>query len=495
MFSQSCSLLQNKNQSPLSPFSHNLGLVATRSYSSSTKTFMDIKPIPEHKTRPLQCNQSKKNMNLLDFVYSLNNNSTRIRPTSNLPTDMQNLHSKSMKTKNHCKALLEVPSMPITSSYLVGGFVGSKSQLGCRSNQSFDLNMWDLLGNFGFADFIKSNPSFHNKNSIDQQNSCKESELNSLIKDSMILGCTTNCPFKSPCDDKASFASKKQSYAEVARTNLPMASNKDSQIHSSVLTNSISLSDKQDLMENSKLPCTCSGKGLSISSTIPGETPSSFCQNNKEVGITNIKLNLSSVSTKDTMNTDSSPGACEESPTNSSAISNSQIRNLVTGCQRFNRPRPLPAREVKINETKIPTVNDQILSAASPNSTMKGEEVNCENSTISEPLIKGILKKTLKCAEQFNDKGQSALVSRLSEPSDLQNRSRIVSQCSEDSEDSFVVFEQSEDDTSDYSDVDGSDVDDSDGDSSCCESDEDSLLTTEVSSNFLFLSSYYTCLG
>lgn len=473
MYSQSCPLLQNKNQSPLSgPIGHNLGLFATRSYTSSTKTFMDIKPNPVPKSQFLQSIQGKTNMKLVDFVYSLNN-STRIRPGPTLDSDMKNI--KSMKSRNYCrpKEVLE-PSMPITSLYLVGGFVGSKSQLGCRSSQSFDLNMWDLIGNLGLVDVLKSNRTFNIKNSGNQQNSSDDLKLNTLVKDAKILGCTKNnfWPFKSnvPCDEKRDLVSKKQSYAEVAKSNLPIASCKDSQIDLPVIA-TCTRSDEKDMTNKGKLPYTpCTA--MIISAILQSEAQPSPNEGNSEDGNTNINSDSSRGYTcEDESN--SPLAACEESLTNSSTSENVKHINSVTSCEMSTRPRPLPTREVKINERKVSTEDDRLLSLASLSGTMKSGKLDFEKLTCSKPIIKGILK-TCKS------------ISSIPETSYLQDRNRLVSQCSDDSEDSFVVFEQSEDDTSDNSDDDGDSDDDCD-DSSCCESDEDSILAVEVSLNILFI--------
>lgn len=146
--------------------------------------------------------------------------------------------------------------------------------------------------------------------------------------------------------------------------------------------------------------------------------------------------------------------------------------------------------EVETAEIFVPSeeisANDRSLmdSKGSIKNNEKGE-INCESLKV--PLLKSILKTTPKKTEQLEEEAESSSCLDLPRVSCVQSRDRFVSQCSDDSECSFIVFEEQSDDDSSSVNTDGDEVseDDDTSDSSCDDSDEDSLQTLEVSCRVL----------
>lgn len=231
MYPQSCGFLPNKKQSAFnSTLPHNIGLLRSFSsqsfpkFDSVTHTGVSIKPTFKDLNTGLNQHRSRS-ASIIDFVYSFSDSSRfKMRDT------LSNGAASTEKSKHSCKQLIShyntVTQMPFLSSHLVGGFVGSKSQLGRRPTHGFGVNMWDiireLVGVFGnSSDNIlkKGNTrksSFTSKKCltrpIEKENS-QETQINMSKNSNSINNRHTL---------KDAHSSPKQSYADVAKIKLEL---------------------------------------------------------------------------------------------------------------------------------------------------------------------------------------------------------------------------------------------------------------------------------
>lgn len=411
MFTQSCSFLHNNKQSSLTGNlgqHHNLGLLASCNYSNLSKQFGDLKPNSASNLRNVRSRSYCTKTNVNPFVNSSYNN-TRIDLNMR-----QNFKLRNMEQGTNCKEVLEMSSLPFTSSFLVGGFVGSKSQLGRHLTKSCNVNMWDIIRDLGIIDLFENNSSISDENIYGQHNSNMGSGINCLVKHSKTpnirLNCTTNrCELTNTISEQKEtqgLVSKKQSYADVTKMNLPMAPRQNCE-HSPHQPNAMRVCSVRNSSEDH----------------------------------TTFRPELSSGSTGET-------STAEVLATSKDSVSNH------------------PLADIK----------------GFMNNKVRDEIKSCES--LSRPVLKSILKNTHKKTEQLVERVEPISSRDLSGVSCVENRDRIVSQCSDDSECSFIVFEHDEDDSGSVNndgDVESDDGDATGDSSSGDESDEDSLQTSEVS--------------
>lgn len=153
---------------------------------------------------------TSRTQSIMSFVYTLGG--PRLNQT---PEISKNLTSS--KSRHNCKELVvhynNMPSTPLVSSHLIGGFVGSKSQLG--RTQGFEVKMWDIIRDL--LSLVGSSPStgksFPKSSPIDKRycgNLNSSEKLDSLMKEV-------------ESEDVEAEKPRKQSYAEVTKSKLPVS--------------------------------------------------------------------------------------------------------------------------------------------------------------------------------------------------------------------------------------------------------------------------------
>lgn len=212
MFSQSY-CVPNKKQSIFATHSpQNMGLL--RNLTSKSYEADNISINFEASKKSNNNSSFSTRTNIMDLVFSFTDTSKmksdrRHISTFLIPDERSKLNCKEIIT--HCNTMT---TLPLARSYLVGGFVGSKSQLGRRQKDIRKFNLWDiirdvvdLVGNSP-ANFTEkenhSSSSFEIKSEIMQNNNMQEEPTNN---NSSFAFCTT----------EESMSSPKQSYADVAK--------------------------------------------------------------------------------------------------------------------------------------------------------------------------------------------------------------------------------------------------------------------------------------
>ncbi|XP_054280003.1 uncharacterized protein LOC128998061 [Macrosteles quadrilineatus] len=154
---------------------------------------------------------------LMDFVYSFTETSRlefgrRYVPTFSVPSEKMKLSHKDIIGLPQTNPM--TPSL--VRSYVVGGFVGSKSQLGRkRKNDVGKLNLWDMIRDL--VNLVGSAPNHFSPrptpNSTPHLNKNSEIMLDSSLQKGSSVNSTVaamNCTENPP-------SSTKQSYADVAK--------------------------------------------------------------------------------------------------------------------------------------------------------------------------------------------------------------------------------------------------------------------------------------
>lgn len=200
---------------------HNFSL--QRSYSKSTiptSSLTNILSSPLEMTPRLKSFDANKHsgsqftsrtQSIMSFVYTLGGPS-RLNQT---PEICKNLTSS--KSRHNCKELVvhynNMSSTPLLSSHLIGGFVGSKSQLG--RTQGFEVKMWDIIRDL--LSLVGSSPStgksFPKSSPIDKRycgNLNSSEKCDSQMKEVISKEIEAEKP-------------RKQSYAEVTKSKLPVS--------------------------------------------------------------------------------------------------------------------------------------------------------------------------------------------------------------------------------------------------------------------------------
>lgn len=154
---------------------------------------------------------TSRTQSIMSFVYTLGGSSRLIRT----PDVCKNMTSS--KSRHNCKELVvhynNIPSMPLVSSHLIGGFVGSKSQLG--RTQGFEVKMWDIIRDLlSLVSSSSTGKSFPKSSPIDKR-CCGNLNLSEKRNLAMLMN---------EVESKELQAEKprKQSYAEVTKSKLPV---------------------------------------------------------------------------------------------------------------------------------------------------------------------------------------------------------------------------------------------------------------------------------
>uniref|UniRef100_A0A1B6FVF2 Uncharacterized protein n=1 Tax=Cuerna arida TaxID=1464854 RepID=A0A1B6FVF2_9HEMI len=153
--------------------------------------------------------------NIMDLMYSF-------RDTSKSGSTVSTIPNHSERTKSNCKDLSliaqysRIATMPMLSSQLVGGFVGSKSQIGRKPVHGFRLKMWDIIRELLLIGHPPKTSSGENMQKTDfiEENHCN------MWKPNEIQHCSTSisdtCSLKHQ-DQTEVEQCNKQSYADVAK--------------------------------------------------------------------------------------------------------------------------------------------------------------------------------------------------------------------------------------------------------------------------------------
>jgi len=171
--------------------------------------------------------------NVMDFVYSFRG-SSRI----NIGNSVSDFAMETSRPKHNCKELItqfESVSAPNVStmhftSFLVGGFVGSKSQLGRRPTKGFGVKMWDKISQFlDVLGNVSSDISVKDNNPCKFPSDKKHTNMTKPVEEQTFLISNKN---NDTLQDKQERTRPKQSYAEVAKS---MATTKSTHLPKSSL--------------------------------------------------------------------------------------------------------------------------------------------------------------------------------------------------------------------------------------------------------------------
>jgi len=160
---------------------------------------------------------SRTNIGLMDLVYSFTE--TRMKfdrgyiSTFSVPSERSKLNCKEII--NHYNTMT---TLPLARSYLVGGFVGSKSQLWRRrKNNVGRMNLWDIIRDL--LHLVGNSPVNHSQKHSSQISASIEKD-SQIMQESSKFEESTRTKLNSVCmTDQVEEPSMlpKQSYADVAK--------------------------------------------------------------------------------------------------------------------------------------------------------------------------------------------------------------------------------------------------------------------------------------
>uniref|UniRef100_A0A1B6IL55 Uncharacterized protein n=1 Tax=Homalodisca liturata TaxID=320908 RepID=A0A1B6IL55_9HEMI len=224
MYTQNLNYLPNKKQSTIGlggSIPHHLEFIkkiTTKPFiqfeDTSRNVSVDYKTVCEDRSQE----NIVPSTNIMDLMYSF-------RDTSKSRSTVTTIPNHSERVKSNCKDLSlitqysKMATMPMLSSQLVGGFVGSKSQIGRKPAYGFRLKMRDIIREYLLIGHPPKTSSIENiqKTDVIEENRCNMWKANETQHYS--ASSSDNCSLKhEPNQDQTKVEHcNRQSYADVAK--------------------------------------------------------------------------------------------------------------------------------------------------------------------------------------------------------------------------------------------------------------------------------------